>query len=168
MSTHEGCRSVQGRTGQRGGCAWCTWSRGDVVDGRQPVSARGLVRAAEQNQCADAGCGRGRRWVAVPLDGRCRGGGVGAVRIFYQAVVVGGGVCCWRLRVCVWLVFAARRAQAHSPVGVRACAASDPRSPGDGGLSRPRCRRGIAGGLHACCCRVCAILHDFSFLFLLT
>ena len=136
MATHEGCRSVQGRTGQRGGCAWGTWSRGDVVDGRQPVSARGLVRAAEQNQCADAGCGRGRRWVAVPLDGRCRGGGVGAVRIFYQAVVVGGGVCCWRLRVCVWLVFAAR--QAHSPFGVlaRACV---------------RCRRlEFAGGRRTC------------------
>jgi hypothetical protein len=133
MATHEGCRSVQGRTGQRGGCASGPWSRGEVVDGRQPVSARGLVRAAEQNQCADAGCGRGRRWVAVPLDGRCRrGGGVGAVRSFYQAVVVGGGVCCWRLRVGVWLVFAAR--QAHSPVGVlaRACV---------------RCRRPeVAGG----------------------
>ena len=65
------------RTGQKGDCASGPWATEEVVDGLQPASARGLVRAAEQ--WSDASCLTDLR---IPAGGErgLQGGACGGIR----------------------------------------------------------------------------------------
>ena len=83
------------RTGQKGDCASGPWATEEVVDGLQPASARGLVRAAEQ--WADAGCLTDLR---IPAGGErgLQGGACGGIRAWAAGAAVQlerlqGGAC---------------------------------------------------------------------------
>jgi hypothetical protein len=80
---------------RKGDCASGPWDTEEVVDGLQPASARGLVRAAEQ--WADAGCLTDLR---IPAGGErgLQGGACGGIRAWAAGAAVQlerlqGGAC---------------------------------------------------------------------------
>jgi hypothetical protein len=153
------------RAAWRGGCASGPWGRGDVVDGLQPVIARGLVRAAEQ--WADAGCCRGVGGWLCPSKGRCSRAAEWVPRAVQ--VLPSGSSEWWRVLLAFvgwcfgWSLLLYRLTRLSVCLHVRACAACDTRQPGGGGMRRPRCRRGLVGGPHGCCCEGLCYASRFFF-----